>query len=77
MKNASTTGPRRASVQLLSARGSVTEQAGRAPASPWLAYLAMFASPARSLVTSGAANGGRCVPRSSPLELVAGVESVL
>ena len=77
VRNASTTGPRRASVHELSAPGSSTSQAATAPAAPSSARRATFASPSKSLVTSGAANGGMRVPASSPLDPLPGVVTVL
>ena len=65
---ASATGPRSASWQLLRICGPRSEHAGRRPAGPWLARLAMSASPLSVPAASGAANGGRESPTLNPRE---------
>ena len=61
----------------LSTRGPRTEQAGRWPLAPSSGRVAMLASPFRSDMASGTANGGRCLPAAIPREPPPLLRSVL
>ena len=65
--SASTTGPCSYCWQMFRISGPLTLQAGTAPAAPWPAAVATFASPLRFPSASGTANGASGCPGAIPL----------